>query len=127
MSFAVQDQFKCLLPKDQLLPTVLRLKTITPVRRQWSYNNWGYGVAGNAIEKLSGKSFAEYLNESVLEPLGLRHTTSQPDFGPQDNFADAHISLANGTPLFINRKYLFKYTFFKAAGGFYSNVEDIPY
>lgn len=125
MSFAVQGQFECLLPKEQLLPTASRLKTIAPIRRQWSYNNWGYAIAGAVIEKWSGKSFAAYLEESVLEPLGRKHTTSQPNFGPQDNFADAHISLCDATPLPVNRAYFFKDTFFEPAGGLYSNVDDM--
>lgn len=125
MSFAVQGRLECLLPKDQLLPTVSRLKTIAPIRRQWSYNNWGYGIAGAVIEKLSGKSFATYLKESILDPLGLEHTTSQPDFGPDDNFADAHIALCDATPLLVDRAYFFKDTFFEPAGGLYSNVDDM--
>ncbi|KAK4443555.1 beta-lactamase/transpeptidase-like protein [Podospora aff. communis PSN243] len=125
MSFAVQGQFECLLPKDQLLPTVSRWKTIAPIRRQWSYNNWGYGIAGAVIEKLSGKSFAAYLKESILDPLGLKHITSQPNFGPQDNFASPHIALCDGTPLPVNSTYFFKDTFFEPAGGLYSNVDDM--
>ncbi|KAK0636140.1 beta-lactamase/transpeptidase-like protein [Bombardia bombarda] len=125
MSYAVQGQFECLLPKSQLLPTVSRLPTMAPLRREWSYNNWGYAIAGAVIEKLSGESYATFLEKSVLRPLGLEHTTSQPNFGPDDNFADAHISLCNATALPISRRYFFKDTFFEPAGGIYSSVNDM--
>ncbi|KAM7214591.1 beta-lactamase/transpeptidase-like protein [Rhypophila decipiens] len=125
MSFAVQGQFECLLPPDQLLPTVSRLETVAPIGRNWLYNNWGYGIVGAVIEKLSGRSYASYLEDEVLKPLGLKNTTSQPSFGEDDNFADAHISLCNGKPLPIKRSYFFKNTFFEPAGGIYSNVDDM--
>ncbi|KAK0753120.1 penicillin-binding protein [Schizothecium vesticola] len=125
MSFAMQGQFECLLPKNQLLPTISSLKTVAPIRRQWLYNNWGYAMAGAVIEKLTGKSFGTYMSESVLEPLGLQHTTSQPDFRPYDNVARPHMSLCNATPLPVNQTYFFKDTFFEPAGGLYSNVDDM--
>lgn len=124
MSFAMQGQFECLLPKDQLLPTVSRLKTVAPIRPQWLYNNWGYAMVGAVIEKLSGKSFGTYLSESVLEPLGLQSTTSQP-IGLHANVAHPHISLCNAAPLPVNQTYFFKDTFFELAGGLYSNVDDM--
>ncbi|KAL7791170.1 penicillin-binding protein [Trichoderma afarasin] len=125
LSLALQGPFECLLPKEQLLPTASRLKTIAPNRRLWSYNNWGYGIAGAVIEKWTGTSFARYLKESILDPLGLQHTTSQPDFQPRDNFANTHIALCNATPLPVNGIYFFKDTLFEAAGGLYSNVDDM--
>ncbi|KAI0867606.1 beta-lactamase/transpeptidase-like protein [Hypoxylon argillaceum] len=125
LSFALQGQFECLLAKAQLLPTASRLKTIAPNRLQWSYNNWGYGIVGAVIEKWSGKRFDRYIKESILDPLGLQHTTSQPDFQLRDNFANTHIALCDATPLPVNGIYFFKDTFFEPAGGLYSNVDDM--
>jgi CubicO group peptidase (beta-lactamase class C family) len=39
----------------------------------WSYNNAGFGVAGRAIEVVTGKSIDDALAELVFTPLGLSH------------------------------------------------------
>jgi CubicO group peptidase (beta-lactamase class C family) len=36
------------------------------------YSNFGYCVLGRVIEKASGKSYIEYLHETVTEPLGIK-------------------------------------------------------
>lgn len=40
----------------------------------WSYSNTNYTLATLLIEKLSGRSFGEQLQERILGPLGLRDT-----------------------------------------------------
>lgn len=36
------------------------------------YSNFGYCVLGRIIEKLSGKSYEQYVREAVLAPIGIR-------------------------------------------------------
>ncbi len=38
------------------------------------YTNIGYMVLGAIIEKLTGKSYEEYIREHILQPLGMNHT-----------------------------------------------------
>jgi CubicO group peptidase (beta-lactamase class C family) len=38
------------------------------------YNNSGYFLLGLIIEKVSGMSYEEYLNEQIFGPLGMNHT-----------------------------------------------------
>ena len=38
------------------------------------YNNSGYFLLGAIIEKVSGKSFNDYLHETFFEPLGMHDT-----------------------------------------------------
>ena len=42
----------------------------TPGTR-FSYSNPGYGVAGYLIEKISGESFDQYIQENILAPIGI--------------------------------------------------------
>jgi CubicO group peptidase (beta-lactamase class C family) len=41
---------------------------------QWLYNNTGYIFLGMIIEKASGLSYADYLQQKIFGPLGLTHT-----------------------------------------------------
>ena len=41
----------------------------------WRYDNSGYVVLGMLIEKVSGKSYAQYLDEHLFKPSGLTETT----------------------------------------------------
>ena len=47
-----------------------------------SYSNVGYILAGMLIEEVTGTTFAEYLKEEVLRPLGLDQTSFCPDEQP---------------------------------------------
>lgn len=42
----------------------------------WSYSNTGYLLLGNIIEKTSGKSYWEFLDERIFRPLGMSATRS---------------------------------------------------
>ncbi|MEW9698739.1 serine hydrolase domain-containing protein [Paenibacillus sp. SI8] len=38
------------------------------------YSNVGYVILGHLIEKLSGKTYAEYMNEHIFEPLQMKNS-----------------------------------------------------
>lgn len=42
--------------------------------QKWLYNNSGYFLLGAIIEKVSGKSYADYLRLTFFEPLGMQDT-----------------------------------------------------
>lgn len=41
---------------------------------EWRYSNSGYVLLGLIIEKVSGKSYAEFLEANIFKPLGLKGT-----------------------------------------------------
>lgn len=41
------------------------------VRGQYKYSNFGYCLLGRIIEKLSGKSYEQYIKDEVLKPSGI--------------------------------------------------------
>lgn len=42
-----------------------------------SYSNWGTATAGYIVERVSGMSYDDYLEEYLFEPLGMGYTTAR--------------------------------------------------
>lgn len=59
----VIETFEQLKPEKELEPN-----------QEFSYSNTGYLLLGTIIERVSGKSFEEYLNEKIFEPLEMENT-----------------------------------------------------
>ncbi|MNP13050.1 Penicillin-binding protein 4* [compost metagenome] len=43
----------------------------------FSYSNTGYVILGQLIEKISGQTYGDYLQEHIFEPLGMNRTFSE--------------------------------------------------
>lgn len=41
---------------------------------KWEYSNTGYALLASIIEKVSGKSFQDFLRERIFKPLEMNHT-----------------------------------------------------
>ncbi len=41
---------------------------------RYTYSNINYAILGYIISKLSGKEYGDYLNEHILQPLGMHHS-----------------------------------------------------
>lgn len=48
---------------------------------RWSYSNTGYIILGRIIEKVSGKSFGDFLEERILNTVGLKKSILEPKSG----------------------------------------------
>lgn len=44
----------------------------------YCYSNYGYLLAGMVVEKLSGLSFIDYVNQKILQPVGLASVRISP-------------------------------------------------
>lgn len=54
---------------EQIFKKHNRVKS--PPNKKFSYSNLGYVLLGQLIEQLSGKSYEDYIQDHVVEPLGL--------------------------------------------------------
>jgi CubicO group peptidase (beta-lactamase class C family) len=88
---------------------------------KWSYNNSGYFLLGAIIEKVTGKKYADAVQERIFTPLGM--TSSGYDLsGPLLPKRASGYQLAGGT--YVNAPYL-DMTIPYAAGSLYSTVDDL--
>jgi CubicO group peptidase (beta-lactamase class C family) len=46
---------------------------------RWRYSNAGYSLLGAIVERLSGKTYREYVREHIFKPLGMRDTYTNSD------------------------------------------------
>ncbi|TVL92621.1 serine hydrolase [Streptomyces sp. SAJ15] len=51
---------------------------VHPAGRRFHYSNSGFALLGAVVERLRGAPWNEVLRREVLEPLGLRRTTTRP-------------------------------------------------
>jgi CubicO group peptidase (beta-lactamase class C family) len=64
------------LDKDILKMMVTQDSTYFPAGAQYRYSNSGYAVLAMIVEKISGKSFAQFLQENIFKPLGMKNTVA---------------------------------------------------
>jgi CubicO group peptidase (beta-lactamase class C family) len=74
---------------DEMLRRVRFLKPVSSFRSRYGYQNLMYIAAGRIIEKVSGKSWAEFVRERILTPLGMSRTTTSVRI-MKENFAMPH-------------------------------------
>lgn len=79
----------------------------------WEYSNTGYMLLGAIIERVSGQSYGDFLQERIFTPLGMADTGyNRPDEGACGYFGKGLAKPANLTVAF-------------SAGGLSSTVEDL--
>ncbi len=88
----------------------------------WSYSNSGYVVLGMIVEKASGKTYGEFLEERIFKPLEMGHTiVFQKGKNEVENRAFGH-SKENGL---LNETDQSPTSATLGDGGIYSSLEDL--
>lgn len=89
---------------------------------QFKYSNTGYALLALTVEKISGKSFAQFLNEEIFEPLKMKNTVAYEEgISRVENRAYGYDRNNNGWV----RKDQSITSAVLGDGGIYSNIEDL--
>lgn len=74
---------------DEILRRVRYLKPVSSFRSKFGYQNLMFMAAGRIVEKVSGKSWSEFVTERILMPLGMSRTTTSIK-NLKDNYSMPH-------------------------------------
>lgn len=88
----------------------------------WNYSNSGYFLLGYIIEKVSGQTYPQYIEENLFKPLGMTNSLYASNSKIIKNRAgmyamDENETLVNALPLSMTQPY--------SAGSIQSTVEDL--
>ena len=87
-----------------------------PVDERYSYSNLGIDLAGYIIQEAAGCSFAQYLQENVFKPLGMKRSSFNQDIIEADSNRAAGYSRPDRTAAF-NMAII-------PSGGLYTSISD---
>jgi D-alanyl-D-alanine carboxypeptidase len=89
----------------------------------WAYSNYGFTLLGVVIEKVTGQSYYDYVQQHVYAPAGMTRSGSLPeDHAPSD--LSIGYTKPPGTNGWVPNTETLPYRGTSAGGG-YSTVEDL--
>ena len=88
---------------------------------KWSYSNSGYVLLGYLIERISGESYAHFVEDNIFKPLGMADSGYDSNSAIIQNRASGYSEGQNGM---VNAGYI-DMTIPLSAGGLYSTTEDL--
>lgn len=107
---------------DDLLSSFQHFKASSAFRTKWDYDNLLYIVAGELIARKSGMTWEAFTKTRILEPLGMDNTfSSLTDIKDTSNLSASHATEAGVIRVIPT----FKEMMNGAAGGIFSNVDDL--
>ncbi|MHB8217406.1 MAG: serine hydrolase domain-containing protein [Candidatus Sulfotelmatobacter sp.] len=88
---------------------------------KWDYKNTNYLVLGYLLEKVSGQSYADFLQENIFRPLGMKDSGLDSSVAIVPHRASGYLPGADG----IENAERVKIGGAFSAGGLYSTTEDL--
>lgn len=110
------------ISRDEMIHNLRYLKPVSSFRSKYDYDNNMYMVAGQIIEKVSGTTWEEFIEQRIMKPLGF--TTSKASYnrvGAGANMIEPHAP-ADGKVVQIPHDWN---PTVNAAGGILSNINDL--
>lgn len=124
-SYTNIPEFRTMMRTDMTPMEIIEKNKALPMEfapgTEWNYNNSGYILLGYIIEKVSGKTYAEYLQENFFTPLGMTGSYYGDNTKIIKNRASGYQPGEGGT---VNADYL-SMTLPYAAGSIMSTVDDL--
>ena len=88
----------------------------------YEWSDLGYDILGDVVAKVAGRPFEQYMQENILQPLGMAHSTFLRDEADPALLASPHIDEVGVVKVADVVPYSRQ---FAAANNLHSNVEDM--
>lgn len=90
---------------------------------KYKYSNSAYAILALVLEKVSGKSYGEYVRQNIIDPVGMKNSIAyEKDFNEVTNRAIGY-TVKNDGAVEFNDQSLFSAVL--GDGGIYSNLKDL--
>jgi len=109
---------------DDVLNSFQYFKPTSPFRTKFDYDNLLYLVAGELTARVSGQSWESFIDENIIEPLGMKNSSANLSNILNDkNVAVPHTYIENSLVALESKKGNAKMN--GAAGGIWSSASDM--
>lgn len=108
-------------PKD-IIKNIQYLKPISGFRAQYDYDNLLYVIAGEVVERISNKTWCDFIEERIMKPLQMNKSAAS-----WDRLKDTTNSIVPHVPTDGKLEIIPRYKnhIFDAAAGIYSSTNDL--
>jgi len=113
--------------RDHIIDSLRYFQPVSSFRSEFAYQNTLFLVVARLIEKISGKSWEDMLEERIFSPLGMEHSTSDiSGYTFNRDAAHSHV-LIDEDPVVISMDWPYHYWLYTygPAGGINSNIIDM--
>ncbi len=111
---------------QEVIRNIRHLKPDRAFRTTYAYNNMPFIVAGEIIPAVTGKSYVEFLQERIFDPLGMdRCTASTPTMANDNNLAEPHAVIEGNLRQIKRYLILDEVVGSMAAAGIQCSVDDL--
>jgi len=108
--------------RQDIIQNLQYLKPVSAFRTQYDYDNLLYMVAGEVIDKVSGMSWCDFVENRIMKPLEMNNSVASfVRLKDTTNVIAPHVPIDKKLKV-ISRD---KCQILDAAGGIYSNVNDM--
>jgi CubicO group peptidase (beta-lactamase class C family) len=90
-----RELFKTL---DDYKPLIAELKPTFAPGAHWSYSNSNFLLLGAVIEKVTGKSYDDFIREAVFRPAGMTHSGALDLEQVNHDYAQGYLKLPSAPP-----------------------------
>lgn len=109
---------------DDVITSFQHQEPTSPFRTKYDYDNLLYMVAGEVIHRVSGVAWDDYVQDSIMAPLGMNNSAALvQNLSSDKNIAQPH--KVDGNELIELPTYKKPDGGIGAAGGIYSSVNDL--